>query len=74
MGEWVTVELDGELLALARRALGGASVRSTVEEALRRLVEQVEYDSAERRRQMDYLHRLDQHLDPCLLSTDEMWR
>lgn len=37
-----TIEIDEELLQRAKRALGCATTRATIEEALRRVVEQAE--------------------------------
>jgi hypothetical protein len=46
-----------------------------VEEALRRAVETVEQEGAERaRRQMEYLDSLAETADLEIMASDEMWR
>ncbi len=70
-----TIELDEELLARAKRALGARSTRATVEEALRRAAEQAE--SQQQRRadsQLRYLQKLPGMADLDVLSSEEMWR
>ncbi len=70
-----TIELDEELLARAKRALGARTTRATVEEALRRAAAQAEGEQAERaERQRRYLDTLDQRVDPDVLGSDRMWR
>lgn len=70
-----TIEIDDDLLARAKAALGQPTTRATVEEALRRAADAAEGDSAERRaRQIDHLRRLGEHLDLDVLASDEMWR
>ena len=70
-----TIELDEELLARAKRALGGKTTRATVEEALRRAAEQAEGErdqrSADQRR---YLEHLPARVDLDVLASEEMWR
>ena len=75
MAKRTTIELDEQLLARAKRALGGGTTRWTVEEALRRAVENAEDASARRAEaQRDYLRTLSTHLDLDVLASDEMWR
>ena len=70
-----TIEIDEDLLARAKRALGLATTRATVEEALRRISESVEDTTAARAdRQQDYLRRLPDRADISVLAGDEMWR
>ncbi len=70
-----TIEIDQELLARAKHALGAKTTRATVEEALRRASEGAE-DAAQERaaRQMRFLERLGDHLDLEVLASGEMWR
>jgi Arc/MetJ family transcription regulator len=70
-----TIELDEELLAQAQRILGQSTMRSTVEEALRRAIkdEQGE-DRARVERQRQYFDDLSKHVDLDVLASDEMWR
>jgi Arc/MetJ family transcription regulator len=44
----MTVEIDEELLARAKRALGGGTTQATIEEALRRAAAQAEGELEER--------------------------
>lgn len=70
-----TIEIDDDLLARARRALGNQTTRATVEEALRRLADAAEDDQVDRAaRQVNYLQRLSSRTDVELLATEEMWR
>jgi len=70
-----TIEIDDDLLARARRALGNQTTRATVEEALRRLADAAEDDQADRAaRQLSYLQRLSSHIDAAVLASEEMWR
>ncbi|HEX3947618.1 MAG TPA: type II toxin-antitoxin system VapB family antitoxin [Acidimicrobiales bacterium] len=71
-----TIEIDDQLLARARQALGGSpTTRATVEEALRQLADRIEHDQAERaERQRRYLDCLGDRIDPTVLSSEEMWR
>lgn len=70
-----TIEIDEELLARAKRALGGTTTRWTVEEALRRAAaaaeEEFERRAAAQRR---YFETLGDHLDLDVLRSDEAWR
>lgn len=70
-----TIELDDELLARAKRALGHQTTRATVEEALRRAADQAESDrqgrASEQRR---YLELLESRADLDILASQQMWR
>jgi Arc/MetJ family transcription regulator len=75
MPKRLTIELDEELLARAKRTLGRPTTRATVEEALRIAVEHKDRDRAERAaRKMRYLETLGERLDLDVLASDEMWR
>ena len=70
-----TIEIDQDLLARAKRALGRRTTRDTVEEALRRAVAAGEGEHDERaRRQRGHLERLGTRVDPDVLAGEEMWR
>jgi Arc/MetJ family transcription regulator len=70
-----TIELDEELLARAKQALGQPTTRATVEEALRRATESAEREfEARRERQRRYFETLQEHADLDVLASDEMWR
>ena len=70
-----TIEIDDDLLMRAQRALGSATTRATVEEALRRVVESAQNELVERRvGQRGYLERLSSHIDVAVLASEEMWR
>ncbi|MGQ0521228.1 MAG: type II toxin-antitoxin system VapB family antitoxin [Actinomycetota bacterium] len=70
-----TIELDEELLARAKKALGARTTRATVEEALRRAVRQVEGERDERAAaQRLWLERLAERADLDVMASDEMWR
>lgn len=70
-----TIEIDEELLARAKRALGGTTTRWTVEEALRRAADAAEAE-AERGAEgvQRYLAALREHADLDVLASDEAWR
>jgi Arc/MetJ family transcription regulator len=75
MPKRTTIEIDEDLLARAKRALGLPTTRATVEEALRRAAEQAEGDHRERAaRQQRYFERLTSHVDVDVLASEEMWR
>ena len=64
MPKRTTIEIDDDLLALVKRALGCATTRATVEEALRRAADQAEHAQEERAAlQRRYLERLSQRVD-----------
>lgn len=70
-----TIELDEQLLARAKRALGVTTTRGTVEEALRRVAESAEEDEIHRAAmQRDFLARLGSHVDVDVLAGRDMWR
>lgn len=70
-----TIELDLELLARAKRALGEPTTRATVEEALRRAADSAGAERASRStKQQRYLMQLGVRADLGLLGTEEMWR
>ncbi len=70
-----TIELDEELLARAKRALGARTIRATVEEALRRATQQAEGGRAQRAEsQIRYLQSLPTRADLDVLTSEEMWR
>lgn len=70
-----TVELDEELLARAKKALGQPTTRSTVEEALRRAVDDAAAASEDRAiRQRRFLARLPAYGDLGVLASEQMWR
>lgn len=69
-----TIEIDDELLARARRALGNRTTRATVEEALRRLADTAEDDQDTRaEKQLAYLEHLRSRADLEVLASEDMW-
>ena len=75
MPKRTTIEIDEDLLARAKRALGCPTTRATVEEALRRAADQAESEHSERAsRQRRYFERLAGHVDIDVLASEEMWR
>jgi Arc/MetJ family transcription regulator len=71
-----TIEIDDQLLERAKRALGSATTRATVEEALRRATEQAEDEQQARVENLRaFLETLPTHVDiDVLASDDNMWR
>ena len=70
-----TIEIDQDLLARAKRALGRTTTRETVEEALRLAAEGAEAERADRTaEQVGYLRRLSKRVDGRVLGSEEMWR
>jgi Arc/MetJ family transcription regulator len=70
-----TIEIDEELLARAKRALGGTTTRWTVEEALRIAADVAEHERGElAARQGHYLASLLTRGDPDVLASEQMWR
>ena len=70
-----TIEIDLELLDRAKEALGEATTRGTVEEALRRATETVESELTRRAvKQSRYLEALGSRVDLAVLASEEMWR
>lgn len=75
MPKRTTIEIDEELLARAKRALGARTTRATVEEALRRAADQAEAQHARRAAdQLRYLEQLPSLVDLDVLASEEMWR
>ncbi|ORW11888.1 type II toxin-antitoxin system VapB family antitoxin [Mycobacterium kyorinense] len=75
MPKRTTIEIDGDLLARAKRALGLPTTRATVEEALRQAAAQAESAHDERAaKQRQYLDSLSQRVDVDVLGSEEMWR
>ena len=70
-----TIEIDDQLLERAKAALGGVTMRATVEEALRRAADHAEAETARlAAAQSAYLDRLGALIDLDVLGSDEMWR
>lgn len=70
-----TIELDDELVARAKVALGQTTTRSTVEEALRRVLADADLVHADRvARQRRYLEQLTENVDLEVWASEEMWR
>jgi Arc/MetJ family transcription regulator len=70
-----TIEIDEDLLARAKRALGCPTTRATVEEALGRAAAQAEDEQEERRARLRaFLTTLPEHVDLDVMASDEMWR
>lgn len=70
-----TIEIDDELLARAKQALGSATTRATVEAALRHAATAAEGERSERAaRQRRYLENLTGLADVEVLASEEMWR
>ena len=75
MTKRTTIELDQELLERAKQALGQATTRATVEEALRRAADSAEADRTRRAaKQRRYLEQLSRRVDVAVLAREEMWR
>jgi len=75
MKKRTTIEIDEQLLARAKRALGRPTTRATIEEALRRAAEHAEDEQEERAAGLRaYLASLATHVDLEVLASDEMWR
>jgi Arc/MetJ family transcription regulator len=75
MPKRLTVEIDEELLARAKRTLGRPTTRATIEEALRRAVDDADSERRKRaERQLRYLASMAERLDLHVLESDEMWR
>ncbi len=71
----ITIEIDEELLARAKLALGAKTTRATVEEALRQAADAAEGETARRAAgQREYFARLGKRVDLDVLAGDEMWR
>lgn len=75
MTKRTTIELDQDLLHRAKLALGEATTRGTVEEALRRAAGGAEADHARRAgKQRRYLEQLRSRVDTTVLASEQMWR
>ncbi|PZS16959.1 MAG: antitoxin VapB [Acidimicrobiales bacterium] len=69
-----TIEIDEELLARAKKALGVTTTRAAVEEALRHAAQAAEQAGEVRAEgQRGYLNRLTDRTDLNVLGSDEMW-
>lgn len=70
-----TIEIDEDLLAHAKKALGLDTVRATVEEALRQAAQRADAEFADRaERQRHLLRKLPEMVDMDILASGEMWR
>ena len=70
-----TIELDQDLLARAKCALGQPMTRATVEKALRLATEVAEVHRDERAAlQLRFLESLNSRVDIDVLRSEEMWR
>jgi len=70
-----TIEIDDDLLNRAKEALGEATARATVEEALRRAAATTDPERERRAaKQRRYLEQLSLRVDVALLASEEMWR
>lgn len=70
-----TIEIDQDLLARAREALGETTTRGTVERALRLVADSTETERVRRAaNQRRYLKRLSKRVDISVLVSEEMWR
>ncbi len=75
MAKRTTIDIDEELLARAKRALGHTTTRATVEDALRRAAEGAENEHSLRAaRQMRYFDGIGARVDVSVLLSEEMWR
>jgi Arc/MetJ family transcription regulator len=75
MPKRTTIEIDEDLLARAKRALGHSTTRATVEDALRRAADSAESERAERTaRQARFFDRIESLVDLSVLRSEEMWR
>jgi Arc/MetJ family transcription regulator len=75
MPKRTTIDIDEELLARAKRALGHTTTRATVEDALRRAAESAENEQSLRAaRQRRYFDGIAARVDVSVLLSEEMWR
>jgi len=75
MPKRLTVEIDEQLLARAKRSLGRPTTRATIEEALRRAVDGADRERKQRSaRQARYFASLRARVDLSVLGSEEMWR
>ena len=69
-----TIELDEDLVEAAQ-AITGATLRATVEHALRQLVSQSAEAAADRRERIaEHINRAGSQIDVDVLLSDEAWR
>lgn len=69
-----TIELDEDLVRAAQ-SVTGATLRSTVEAALRQLIADAESEAAERRRRIaEHLAGVGAQVDTDVLLSDRAWR
>jgi len=69
-----TIELDEDLVEAAQ-AITGATLRATVEHALRQLVSQSDEAAADRRERIaEHINHASSHIDVDVLLSDEAWR
>ena len=75
MSKRTTVEIDPDLLEQAREVLGQTTTRGRVEEALRRVTNQMSIKGApSAANQRRYLEQLSAHADLSILASEQMWR
>jgi len=75
MTKRTTIEIDQDLLDRAKHALGEATTRATVEEALRRAADSTDAERGLRAaKQRRYLEDLSLRVDIAVLLSEEMWR
>jgi Arc/MetJ family transcription regulator len=75
MPKRTTIEIDEQLLARAKKAVGATTTRGTVEEALRRAADAAEEEQAARvTKQLRYLGHLTSLIDADVLASEDMWR
>ena len=75
MPKRTTIEIDEDLLARAKHALGCATTRATVEAALRQAAAHAENAQDQRAvMQRRYLERLSERIDVDVLGSEQMWR
>ena len=75
MPKRTTIEIDEDLLARAKRALGHSTTRATVEDALRRAADSAESEQRERTaQQASFFDRIEALVDVSVLRSEEMWR
>ncbi len=70
-----TMEIDERLLERAKRALGKATARATVEEALKRAADAGDAEHSEAiARQRRFFKRLGSLADIAVMSSEAMWQ
>ncbi|MGV0750840.1 type II toxin-antitoxin system VapB family antitoxin [Mycolicibacter minnesotensis] len=74
MAKRTTIELDEELVRAAQ-SVTGATLRSTVEAGLRRVIAEAQGEAQERRRRVtEHLARAGTQVDTEALLSDQAWR